>query len=90
MDTFKGQGNDDLRELCAKNNYQIVIISHNLTNKFHPLDLSVNKAVKASISEKYNTWTANEISKQLKKGPPFGDKTLACQKDCRFVSPFES
>ena len=44
MDTFKGQGNNDSRELCAKNNCEIVIISHNLTNK--PLDLNVNKPVR--------------------------------------------
>ena len=54
MDTFKGQGNDDLRELCANNNCEIVIIPHNLTNKFHPLDLSISTA-KEFISEKNTT-----------------------------------
>ena len=54
MDTFKGQGNDDLRELCANNNCEIVIILHNLTNKFHPLDLSIRTA-KEFISEKNTT-----------------------------------
>ena len=34
MDTFKGQDNDDLRELCTKNSREIVIIPRNLTNKF--------------------------------------------------------
>ena len=47
---------------------QIVHVPHNLTNKFQPLDLSVNKAAKAYVSEKYNLWMKNEISKQLKKG----------------------
>ena len=28
MDMFKGQDNNDLRELCAKNNWEIVIIPH--------------------------------------------------------------
>ena len=45
-----------------------MIILCNLTNKFQPLDLSINKAVQAYISVKYNTWIANKISKQLKKG----------------------
>ena len=72
MDTFKGQDNDELRKLCMSNNCEVVIVPHNLTNKFQPLDLSVNKAAKAFISEKYNTWMTNEISKQIKKGiaPP--------------------
>ena len=47
QDLFKGQDNDDLRDFCAKNNCGIVIITHNLTNKFQPLDLSVSKAAKA-------------------------------------------
>ena len=39
MDTFKGRlDNDQMRKLCAKNYCEIVIISHNLTNKFQPLD----------------------------------------------------
>ena len=66
IDTFKGQ-NDDLRELCAGNNCDIVIIPHNLPNKFQPLDLSINKVAKAYVSKKYNTYLTNEISKQLKK-----------------------
>ena len=81
MDTFKGQENDDLRELCAKNNCEIVVIPHNLTNKFQPLDLSVKKAAKANVSsEKYGIWIASF----------FGNKTFVCQIDCRFVSLFES
>ena len=72
LDTSKGQDNDDLRELCVRNNCEIVIVPHNLTNKFQPLELSVNKAAKAYVSEKYNVWMANEISKQIKEGiaPP--------------------
>ena len=72
MDTFKGQDNDELRKLCMCNNCEVVIAPHNLTNKFQPLDLSVNKAAKTFISEKNNTWMTNEISKQIKRGivPP--------------------
>ena len=46
MVTFKGQNNDTLKELCSKNNCEIVIVPHNFTNKFQPLDISVNKAAK--------------------------------------------
>ena len=37
MDTFGGQDNDDLKKLCAENYCQVVIVPHNLTNKFQPL-----------------------------------------------------
>ena len=43
MDTFKGQDNDVLKDLCAKRFCEVVIVPHSLTNKFHPLDISVNK-----------------------------------------------
>ena len=68
MDTFKGKGNDTLKELCSKNNCEIVIVPHNLTNKSQPLDISVNKAANAFIQNQYNDWFLNEVSIQLKKG----------------------
>ena len=34
MDTFKGQDNETLKELCVDNYCEIVIVPHNLTNKF--------------------------------------------------------
>ena len=67
MDTFKGQDNNVLKELCEKNFCEVVIVPHNLTNKFQPLDISVNKAAKSFISEKYNTWMAKEVSNQLQR-----------------------
>lgn len=68
MDTFKGQDNDVLKELCSDNNCKVVIVPHNLTNKFQPLDISVNKAAKAFIQNRYNEWFSNQVSIQLKKG----------------------
>ena len=55
MDTFKRQDNDEIRKFCAKNSCEIVIIPHNLTNKFQPLDINVNKAAKSFVSHKYNS-----------------------------------
>ena len=42
MDIFKVQDKDRLRELCPGNCCGIVIVPHNLTNKFQSLDISVN------------------------------------------------
>ena len=39
MDTFKGQDNDEITKFWAKNSCEIVIILHNLANKFQPLDI---------------------------------------------------
>ena len=49
MDTFKGQDNDRLRELCSENYCEVIIFPHNLTNKFQPLDISVYKSAKTFI-----------------------------------------
>ena len=68
MYTFKGQDNDRLRELCSENYYEVVILPHNLTSKFQPLDISVNKAAKAFIQNMYNEWLSNEVATQLNRG----------------------
>ena len=46
MDTFKGQGNKEMIQLCAKNNCDLVLIPRNLTNKFQPLNISINQSAK--------------------------------------------
>ena len=68
MDTFKGQDNDRLRELCLENYCEVVIVPHNVTNKFQPLDISVNKAAKAFIQNMYNDWFSNKVATQLNRG----------------------
>ena len=68
MDTFKGQDNDVILDLCQKNFCQVVIVPHNLTNWFQPLDITVNKPVKSFISNKYNEWFSMLVSQQLDKG----------------------
>ena len=68
MDTFKGHDNDRLRELCSENCCELVIVSHHLTYKFQPLNLSANKAAKAFIQNRYNEWYSNEVATQLNQG----------------------
>ena len=73
MDTFKGQDNKEMKRLCAKNNCELVIVPHNLTNKFQPLDISINQSAKKFISNKFNAWYADRVSKQLSNGVAPGD-----------------
>ena len=68
MDSFKGQDNDTMKKLCAENNCDVVIVPHNLTNKIQPLDLSVNKAAKSFIQNKYKDWFADQEFTQLLNG----------------------
>ena len=48
-DTFKGQDNNVILDLCEKHMCQVFIVPHNLTNKFLPLDITVNKPAKSFI-----------------------------------------
>ena len=68
MDTFKGQGNEEMKRLYAKNNCELIIVPHNLTNKFQPLDTGINQSAKKFISNKFNAWYADRVSKQLPNG----------------------
>ena len=68
MDTFKGQDNVILKEFCSKSRCEIVIVPHNLTNKFQPLDLTVNKAAKAFFQNQYNDWFSDQVAQPLKSG----------------------
>ena len=68
MNNFKGQDNDILKEFCAKNRCEVVVVPHNLTNKFQPLDLTVNKAAKTFIQNQYNDWFSDQVARQLKSG----------------------
>ena len=43
MDFFKGQDNEEVAKLCRENNFALIIVPHNLTNKFQPLDSIFNK-----------------------------------------------
>ena len=49
MDTFKSQDNDKMKRLSTKNNWQFVIVPHNLNDKFQPLDVSINQTVQDSF-----------------------------------------
>ena len=70
MDTFKGQDNDTLRELCGENNCDVVILPHNLNNKFQPVNLLVKKVAEWVIQNKYNDWFADQVSTQQSRTDP--------------------
>ena len=46
---------------------QVVIVPHNLTNKFQSLDITLNKPAKSFISNKYNEWFRSRFHSNLRK-----------------------
>ena len=77
MDTFKGEDNDVILDLCEKHMCQVVIVPHSLSNKFQPLDIAINKPVKSFISDNYNEWFSKQVSQQLEKGMQPADVKLS-------------
>ena len=65
MDTFNGQDNKAIKTLCLEH---YCGSPHNLTHKFQPLDLTVNKSVKSSIQNMYNKWFSDQVAIQPLKG----------------------
>ena len=64
-------------EVCKYNsNIELVIVSHNLTNKFQPLDISANQSAKKFISNKFNWWHADRVRSQLPNGMAPGDLVM--------------
>ena len=74
-----------------ENDCELVIVPHNLTSKFQPFDISINQKVKKFVSHKFNTWYADRVSEQLRRGVAPGDvkvsnkivrfETIACALD---------
>ena len=56
-----------------KNGCELVIVPHSLTNKFQPLDISINQKAKTFVSHKFNKWYADRVSQQLRRGVAPGD-----------------
>ena len=61
-DTFKEQDNDAIANLCTDNNCALVIVPHNLTNKFQSLDITVNKPAKCFISVQHGFQSKSQTS----------------------------
>lgn len=54
MIAFKGKVNDILKYLHSEKNSEVVIVLHNLVNKFKLTDISINKIAKTSIQSSWS------------------------------------
>ena len=70
MDTFKGHDNEEMKRLCAKNNCELVIVPHNLTNKFQPLDFSISQSAKKFFSNSSTHGVLIDLANNSKRSCP--------------------
>ena len=62
------------------------IIPQNLTNKFQPLDITVNKPAKSYTANKCSAWFADDVTKQLAKSiKPAGVKVSSALSELKPV-----
>ena len=61
FDQFRGQLTESFMGCLAANNVIVVEVPPNCTGNLQPLDLSVNKAVKDSLKQKFQLWYADNI-----------------------------
>lgn len=71
----------DLRKFYLKTkNIETVYIPPSTTDKLQPMDLSIQKAVKDKMKQRFQRWYASCISKQLDNG---GEWLVETYKDIR-------
>ena len=67
-DVFKAQWTDDVKKLVSESNGKMVPIPNNMTHKFQPLDLTINRTCKAFLRKQAQKWYADEVSRQMLNG----------------------
>ena len=67
FDCFRGQITEKFLAALESKNLLYVTIPPNCTDKLQPMDLSVNKCAKDFLKSEFQTWYANEVSKQVGK-----------------------
>lgn len=65
--------------LVKEKNIIIKYVPGNLTNQLQPIDISVNKVIKAELRNQYSLWLTYEFNRQLGLGVPFENVVLKPQ-----------
>ena len=65
FDNFKGQITKDVLHLLENHNVHSVRLPANCTDRLQPMDISVNKAAKDFIRQKFNEWYSEKVAEQL-------------------------
>ena len=65
FDQFKGQITNDVFDLFEENNISIALVPANCMDRLQPMDISVNKAAKDFLCQRFCEWYASQICKQI-------------------------
>ena len=65
FDVFKGQCTEEVFKMLEDNHIERVVVPANCTDRFQPLDLSVNKPAKEFLRREFQEWFASQIAIQL-------------------------
>ena len=55
-------------EKLEENNVKVIFVPPNCTDLLQPLDVSINKPLKAEIKKQFITWYSGEVQSQLNNG----------------------
>ena len=66
FDCFRGQTNDAVESLLHTNYITSMQIPPNCTDKLQPMDECINKPMKHGMKNRFQSWYASEVQKQLK------------------------
>lgn len=64
MDNFKGQVTVAMTDLLEKHRIHSCLLPPNTTDRLQPMDIAVNKPVKAFVKEQFQKWSA-QVTQQL-------------------------
>ena len=65
FDKFTGQRTEKILKLLEDNHLYFVMVPANCTDRLQPMDISVNKAAKNFLRQKFQEWYADKICEQL-------------------------
>ena len=68
FDVFKGQTTQQVKDVLLANNCVYVFVPKNLTNHVQPLDLNVIGQAKQFLRRKFESWYADQVTKEIEKG----------------------
>lgn len=57
-------------EKLEENNIKVILVPPNCIDLLQPLDVSINKPLKAEIKKRFISWYAEEVQSQLNNGIP--------------------
>ena len=75
-DVFRGQKTEKVSSKLSSLNIEAISVPANMTHFFQPLDLTVNGQAKMFWKNKFATWYAAEIQKQVDDGISFEDANV--------------